>query len=290
MGKFKNKIYLYDQLDKKSEFIDLYFNKEYSFNDLVKHFNTCFGMIQQCFKVWKIKARDRQWKHKKYPKLIADSHRKYSLNRNFFKIPTILNSYWAGFIASDGCIYSRDKQGKSLVITIAQKDIRILKRFKRDLKYNGEIKKYEYMTSYGLSKSCRLSIHNPDIVDDLQKNWNITTRKTFTLLPNKKIKNFKLFFSFLMGYIDGDGCFTYFGAKKKYLTIRINGTKKLLQWFKKMLTKHFNDDFGIIYPEKSIYVLSIHKINHLKLIYQISKNIPIQKMNRKWNILKYHLK
>lgn len=266
----------------KKKIIKLYFKNRYSSAMLAEKFHTSQTAIMRFFQIHKIKMRKEGWD--------APDNSTYTYDNNFFRTPNILNSYWAGFISADGCIYDRYKKGKSLVITIAQKDEIILKRFKRDIKYTGRIKKYEGDTNYGHSKSCRLSIHNKNIVDDLRKNWNITQRKTFTLLPNKKNKNFKLFLSFLIGYIDGDGCVTYFGENREYLKISINGTKGMLQWFKDTLTKRFNQDFGKMYPEKSIYVLSIHRINQVKLIHQESNKIPIKKMDRKWSIIKKYSK
>lgn len=31
--------------------------------------------------------------------------KKYSYNDNYFRTPNLENSYWAGFIAADGCVY-----------------------------------------------------------------------------------------------------------------------------------------------------------------------------------------
>lgn len=272
---------------KKNKIIKLYFKKRYSSAMLAEKFHTSQTAVMRFFKTHKIKMRKEGWD--------APDNSKYTYNDNFFNTPNILNCYWAGFISADGCIYDRKKRGKSLVITIAQKDEIILKRFKRDIKYNGEIKKYEYTTNYGYSKSCRLSIHNKKIVDDLEKNWNIIPRKTFKLKPALQIKNFKLFFSFLMGYIDGDGSFTYSiqkngNWKNKYVKLLINGNRAVLDWFKKILSNFFGDEFGKIYPSKSIYFLSIHKRRHLELMYKQSEKMPISRLDRKWKILKKFVK
>ena len=31
----------------------------------------------------------------------------YATNKEYFNIPTIENSYWAGFLAADGCLWKR---------------------------------------------------------------------------------------------------------------------------------------------------------------------------------------
>jgi len=56
-------------------------------------------------------------------KLIGDRgiNRKYTVNHNYFSEVTLENSYWAGFIAADGCITKN-----YVKIMIAQKDLKIL--------------------------------------------------------------------------------------------------------------------------------------------------------------------
>lgn len=44
--------------------------------------------------------------------------RKYSIDQSYFHEPNVANSYWAGFIAADGCVGSRDR---ALIIMLDRK-------------------------------------------------------------------------------------------------------------------------------------------------------------------------
>ena len=59
--------------------------------------------------------------------------RKYNVNDNFFEKTDVLNCYWAGFIAADGCIIEGKKQNQ-LSIGLAKKDFNHLNLFKNDIR------------------------------------------------------------------------------------------------------------------------------------------------------------
>jgi hypothetical protein len=117
-------------------------------------------------------------------------------DENFFSVPNILNSYWAGFIAADGCI--RGYHDHYLSLGLSKKDISHLEKFKRDLRLSNKI------TIYDKHNSCITGLSSNKICDDLKNNFNITPRKSKTLKP-PNIKNKTNILSFIAGYIDGDG-------------------------------------------------------------------------------------
>lgn len=142
--------------------------------------------------------------------------REYYINDNFFEIPNLLNSYWAGFLAADGNI-SRDYC--TLTIGLSAKDRIVLENFIRDTDSNYKIKNYK-------SNGCDcvgLAITSAKICQDLKNNFNITDRKSLTLIhPNLTTD---LSDSFIVGYIDGDGTIGLYNSKKqKSLSLSLLGT------------------------------------------------------------------
>ena len=139
--------------------------------------------------------------------------RKYSANTEFFSTPNVINSYWAGFIAADGCISDNGR----LAIGLARLDIAHLDQLCIDLDYTGGVRVYEDRAS--------LSVNSKKITYDLKNNFNITPRKSATLgTPN--IDEEALIKAFISGVIDGDGSIS---AKPR---ITVYGTRWILGWIK----------------------------------------------------------
>lgn len=140
--------------------------------------------------------------------------RKYSANTEFFSEPNIVNSYWAGFIAADGCVSSTRNR---LSIGLAKKDAGQLDLLCLGLDYTGGVKIYDDRAS--------LSISSRQIILDLASNFSITPRKSTTLKP-PKIEREDLVKAFISGLIDGDGSI---GIRPN---ITIYGTKQILEWIR----------------------------------------------------------
>jgi hypothetical protein len=185
-------------------------------------------------------------------------------------VPNELNSYYAGFIAADGCILGDNR----LQISVTLNDELHL------LKLIGDIESDKELTYSPLDNTVRLTLHSTHLVEDLRNNFNITNRKSLTYEPptNIKGKNKKAFMS---GYIDGDGCFRY-GAQSghsdwKYLILEVVGTKAFLDWFNTGLR-----EAGSIRKVDNYYVLqsSCKKAweNHNHLW---NPRLPL--LERKWN-------
>ncbi len=154
---------------------------------------------------------------------------KYSHNQNFFNIPDSINSYWAGFIAADGCIREKLNQ---ICIGLARKDKDHLIKFANDCGYTGTIKdrvikkndnrylKTEYETSH--LAICGAS----QMIKDLKENYKITSNKSLTLKPPEISNRNSL--CFIKGLIDGDGTIRL--DEYKRLEFSIVGTKEILDW------------------------------------------------------------
>ena len=226
--------------------------------------------------------------------------KKYRVEDNFFSDYNLLSCYYAGLIASDGCVNKKNN-----TISIAQSENRLscLKKFKKDVGYNGVI--------YGPTKTIgqdayTLVISSSQWKKDLKDNFNITSNKSLTLSP-PNLKDEKMIISFITGLIDGDGSVGVYGRKNKKdvtPTITFCGTKDIAEWVKNILNKFFpsetkNRGSGLYHAtSNNTYVLSFSGSRVIKYYkYLIDHNIPFmfckwEKMINKISIkgLEYYLR
>lgn len=206
-------------------------------------------------------------------------------NRFFEEIDTGEKAYWLGFIYADGyVVYNKEKSNYELGIGIHSKDDYILKNLnfllgdmhniiyrKRNTSFNG----YDY-----ISDICELRVYSKKICEDLIKH---------SVLPNKTKENVypiiedeKLFFHFLRGFMDGDGCL-HRSPTKKILCHFTNSNPDFFNYLKDRLSL-----LGIhskIYKEKDLkYRLYLNTPNTQKLLNKIYNDSNNLKLIRKYQI------
>lgn len=102
--------------------------------------------------------------------------------------------YWAGFLAADGCV-----TGGTVKVCLNYDDTAHIEKFRSFLGSTHSIT--SNTDKYYRSE---INFRHPQIVEDLEINYNIVPRKSLTYklprLPNKYFKHY------LRGYFDGDGC------------------------------------------------------------------------------------
>lgn len=185
------------------------------------------------------------------------------LNANSVKLTNETNEayYWLGFIMADGHFNLNNQ----IQINLAQKDLEHLKKFAKFVEYNGEIEKPKI--SIGFSK----------IKDYLDNKFEISNNKTYAPCTLKKLSG-DAFFSFIIGFIDGDGSID----TKGYLKIKCH--KSWLNNLNEMVRFLSDDDFneGIINSEglASIRLTKIETMKKIKLKI-IKLNLPV--LTRKWD-------
>lgn len=137
---------------------------------------------------------------------------------NFFQeVLTEKQAYWLGFIAADGCVY---KDRNVLSIKIANKDVRHLRQFKKDIESCSSVFTYQ--------KYSQIRISSAKLKDDLMK-LNIFPMKTINFSWANLIKHvpLNLHRHIFRGFFDGDGCWYIAKEKRKglnrYLTFCITG-------------------------------------------------------------------
>ena len=146
-----------------------------------------------------------------YP-LFQNGTSKRLIRHNFFsKIETELQAYLLGFIYSDGCI---NIQRHTLSIHINDIDSELFELFKI-ISPNAYTQQEEGYESKALVRghtvknksSIRLAISSKILIEDLIK-LGVCERKTYENLHIPEM-NSNLIGSFIRGYFDGDGCFTW---------------------------------------------------------------------------------
>jgi hypothetical protein len=189
------------------------------------------------------------------------------VNHQFFETPNELNSYWAGFIAADGCITNGRMQ-----ISINKTDEMHLRKFVDAVE--GVIN-----ITYGKDNTVRVSVASTQWVEDLQRVFNIGPRKSLTLEPPANL-NKRNRLAFITGYIDGDGCWRHGAQSKsgnwKYLILEVVGTDSFLNWMNDNLVANAS-----IRKVDTYHVLSASCMRAFEIHNQLwNPGLPL--LDRKW--------
>lgn len=211
----------------------------------------------------------------------------------FFDVPNIINCAIAGMLAADGCM-----QKNRLTIGLAGKDQEYLEMLKKITKYTGKIN--TRTSRYKIKNYSNPS--NPDYEGDytvcllgfnyikkwkkdLEKYFNITSKKSLTLLP-PNLNDLNLQLAYLSGIYDGDGNISMQKKKgKPMLGLHFIGTKELVEWAIKIY-KNIFPNFKIKSVKRkspNIFTLKINGCQSYILSKMIlSMNLP--RLERKWKI------
>ena len=221
--------------------------------------------------------------------------RTYHHNKKFFNEPNLLNCYWAGFIAADGSVRWN---GKCASIRIEICDIDHLKQLKDDVEFNGKIiiktRESRSVPTGTMSVNCKCW------ADDLKNNFNVIEKKTKRLIP-PNLNNNLLHLSFLLGYIDGDGCIFLSNAKndgKMNFSISIVSCSAIiLESFRLLVDKYFGEyklrrKISVIKRHSGSPNASVFFCGGMQalMIFDFLRAFPVPKLDRKWNnprILEY---
>ena len=218
--------------------------------------------------------------------------KRYDVNENFFTTPNVVNSYWAGFIAADGCIITNGSNHRlNLRVKLALKDIIILEKLKHDIEYTGVVESYKEKSLGKLWDKVRLSICSHKICEDLIQNFNVTQRKTYTLQPPPNLNNDETL-AYIAGYIDGDGSISI--TKENYPCIQVHGTKAIVTWISQIIKQTLN--FAKIggfnkRPNEKVHSYRFKGTNVIKFAQHIFsiKEIQSRLLERKWDKLRCYV-
>lgn len=210
------------------------------------------------------------------------SNKRYSYNENFW-LPNPISCYFAGFSAADASLSFGGKVYE-FKICINKRDVCLLHKFKEQSSFTGPVKLRPISIHSG--EMCCLSVHSKRWFSDLNKYYNITPRKTFTLQP-PNLDDFYLKLCFLIGFIDGDGCI-YYSDKGNRAFIKINGASyPMIKWCYDLLYEviekfsPLTKTTALMVKEGKYHALSINNKQAAFLIKFLSF-FPVPKLERKW--------
>jgi len=191
------------------------------------------------------------------------------INHNFFNFINNENSYWGGFIASDGCVLKT-----KLSFTLKKCDIDAINKFANAINFNNKL--YSYKNQIGVV------FGSEEICSNLYKNFNITEKKSLTLKP-PVLYNESNIRNFIRGYLDGDG----YICKTEY-KIGFAGTKEMLSWVSKNLNKYCFSNKTKICAYKNICEISFGgRIQTKRILEWLYKDSVFKtRLDRKYNIAK----
>lgn len=207
-------------------------------------------------------------------------HRKYTINENFFEIPNLLNSYWAGFIAADGYVSARNALG----IDLALADIEQLEKFKKDIEFTGPISVFNRnKNEHSKLPKCRLIVYSghKKLTNDLEKNFNVVKNKTLILRP-PDLMDSELIKAFIIGYIDGDGSIGINEKERCKSSVQIVSTLAVCEWIKSFFESEYQINNIKIHKKDNIYSYRICGKSCYDILNDLIK-INTPKMFRKWD-------
>lgn len=174
--------------------------------------------------------------------------------------------YWMGFLMADGH-FSKNGQ---IQINLSNKDLYHLKKLSIFVKYKGTLTTPKLYI--GDCKSFPLII----------KKFNISNNKTYNP-PKLNIVNPDLLFSFIIGFIDGDGSIDKYG----YLRIKIHKNwYDTLELMMSTLAKNSNYNMNI--DSRNLVTGSITKIEIMKRIKTKILDLKLPVLERKWDRVNFN--
>lgn len=208
-------------------------------------------------------------------------------NDNYFnEIKTPNQAYWLGFIYADGWVLSKNKKRTyELGIELCDIDEQQLIDFNNELGgvhniTHGHYEKYICdHKNISITDTVRIRIYSKNIVEDLIKHNVIENKTQFANYP---VVDDNLFFDFLRGYMDGDGCIYVNSNNVKSSQFHITSSHdEVLKYIKNKLLSY--DIRSTIYKEKEKkYRLHVNCDNAVKLLDMIYYDDNVQKLNRKY--------
>lgn len=169
------------------------------------------------------------------PKCGAQHSRKYTVDNSFFSKDTEESFYVAGFLMADGCLYSGQRSGYSINITLAIKDLNHLEKIKSALKSTSPINIKNAELNGKIHPQCSFNFNSEQCFKDLNDKFGIFPNKTYYTRLLENIANNPFIHHFLRGMIDGDGCFR---IDKNEVRFDMYGTKEFLERMHQVFLDH----------------------------------------------------
>lgn len=209
---------------------------------------------------------------------------KHSYNEDFFCSGGLRAAYWAGFIAADGNIHRRGEKSLVLAIGLSRVDRAHLETFLKDLG-GGRVYDGTHDTAGVECLNSFVHVSSFKICSDLIEKFNITERKSLTLRPPEGLAEDEIL-SFIAGYIDGDGCYSFSQWKEtRHPNITILGTKEILLW----ICEQLGYPNKTIYTRPNVFAVKFNGSDAVEVrakIYELKDQIPLlPRKYKRWEAL-----
>lgn len=202
-------------------------NKLYSKKEFLEKFNRHKITVNNWYREFNIKEK-RTIKYK------------FTINKDFFKKWSKEMAWVLGFICADGSVYLTPRNGGTLSIGLAEKDLKILEQINFLMQSNYPIRR---ILTNKKTISYRLDITVRSIVDDLI-NLGVMPNKSKKLKWIQVPENYV--WHFIRGYYDGDGSIFYGkgylnseGKQTTQLRTSVLGTEDFLIGIKNNFTNYY---------------------------------------------------
>lgn len=259
----------------KEELEELYVNKKLSAIKIGEIKGIKYQQVYYLLNKYKIKRR-----------AYTEMGRVYSVNEEYFDvIDSEEKAYWLGFLYADGYVTSRDCVG----LTLKESDVGHLQKFKAALSSNHPIHHYR-SSGYSNNYYVRVMFKSSHMVNILQQRGCLAHKSLILKWPTEDQVPTRFLSSFLLGYIDGDGCLTFSDKKHHFLRIKICGTKEFLAGIVNYVNTIISPDKMSFLLEKrhnnrkNTYSITISGNARVKNILDILYNSSPVFLERKWTI------
>lgn len=207
-----------------------------------------------------------------------------NLKHNSFARKNKLSCYRWWFIAADWYVTVRKRWSKFLWMMLSKKDIGHIEKLNTYLNGlpNNELLSNWFPCVYN-------SRYSTKIVEDLNRIYNITERKSLTLRP-PNLEREKDILCYIAGYIDWDGSIHLWRSKQKNWNhicgIKVVGTYDVVLWIKDKINAIIWTKWWSISKRENIYILSIPSLTTIKL-YKKLKSLKLPRLERKRSKVKW---
>lgn len=213
--------------------------------------------------------------------------RKYTYKKDFWNIPNLENCYYIGFSAADASVKKTGKNQFLYILEIQKRDKEWLELFQKKLEHNGPIYEMNRQRKTCISTTCKFNISAIEWEKPLLENFNIKPKKCHRLGP-PNLNNDYLNYSYLIGYIDGDGTIFYNKVTNNLMINFVSSSPFIIDWVKEIIDKKFSNCY--LRKKES----KVRKSNHAEVfLYNISgikacvvfdylSKFPLPKLSRKW--------
>ena len=178
-------------------------------------------------------------------------------NTVFDDINTEEKAYWLGFLYADGSVSSTNN---NVEISLKGEDIEHLNKYKQFLKHSSEVKIGISKCAGKIFSRCRFCVTDKYFKKRLIELGCIPNKSLTLSFPDLSIfSSPELVYSFIRGYVDGDGCISF--TKDGKPTLEIVGTKEFLSGIKNI----FPNSFGNVFikdkrrPNGAVYIKCTRK-------------------------------